>query len=241
MQFVLVDHSTPPIDPAALAAMAAALEVQANRDISPEWGGNVRVRAATPTEVPVTGEVVALIVDTLPDVPGAIAYHSWTGTPAIFAARSLVATLSTGSDSLSVALSHEIAETLGDEGTNMWADAGDGSEMAHELSDPVESGFYDINGVAVSNFVLKAYFDPGAPPPYDFLATLGQGNAVSAPFAIANGGYAIKRSGAGAEHQVTAMFPVTVTANLTMTFGKRATKKSHWSSRTYRRGLRLTP
>ena len=48
MRFVLVDQTTPAIDPAQLATIAAALEIQANRDVAVEWGGNVRVRAATP-------------------------------------------------------------------------------------------------------------------------------------------------------------------------------------------------
>lgn len=240
MQFVFIDQTTPGVDPAQLAAICAALEIQANRDIAPEYAGNIRVRAATKEAPPAAGEIVGVIVHDLGNTaPGAIAYHDWTGVPAIYVALSLVATLSTGADSFSVAASHEIAETIGDEGTNLWADVGDGSEMAHELCDPVESDFYEIDGIAVSNFVLKSYFDPGAAPPYDFMATLGSPPAVTAPFEIATGGYAIKRSGAGSEHQVTAAFPVTVTASVTFPFGKRAAKKAHFSSRAFKRGLRV--
>ncbi len=241
--FVVVNQcSDPDLTPDKLAQICAALDVQLNRDVSTYWGGNHRVRGATPDNPPADGEVVALVVDVLPaGDPQAVAYHDWQGTPQIYAARSMCSSLTSGAGSLSQALSHELCETVGDEGCNLWADDGTGTEWAHELCDAVESGWYQFqDNVAVSDFLLPAYFEPGGMRPYSYLEIAG-GDGPAAPFSVAPGGYAIKRAAASSESQVTGMMlaPPTVSLTLTVPFGMRAAKKAHWSARTFRRGARV--
>ena len=228
--FVLVNQcSDAELTGPVLASIAGALEVQANRDVAPYWGGNYRVRPASPDNPPADGEVVCLIVDDLPDEPGAVAYHSWEGKPDIYAARNMCSSLSSGDQSLSQALSHEICETIGDEATNLWADDRTGTEWARELCDPVESGWYVAAGnVAVSDFVLPAWFEVGSGGPYSMLQALHDGNGPPAPFTIAAGGYAVVRTSSGDEHQVTAMGAP-----------RNLAKKRSPTSRTWRRGARL--
>lgn len=227
--FVIVNNaSDASLTPDLLAAIASALEIQLNRDVSTYWGGNYRVRAATPDNPPATDEVVAIVLDDLPDAPGAIAYHNWQGSPDIYAARNMCDSLIDGGVSLSAALSHELCETAGDDACNLWADDGAGNEWAHELCDAVESGVYTIgvSGVAipVSDFVLPEFFKPGVvQDKYSFMG------GPSAPFTTAPGGYQIQRASGTGETQVQGVIREI-----------QRKKKAHWSSRTYRRGARLS-
>jgi hypothetical protein len=60
---------------------------------------------------------------------------------------------------------------------------------ALELCDATQGDSYSINDVAVSNFLLPAYFDPlEQTGPFDHLGV------VSGPFVIRPGGYAISSS-----------------------------------------------
>lgn len=228
--FVVVNNCTDPaLTPDLGQQIAIACAIQLNRDVATYWGGSYRVRWAAPSEPPAPGDVIALIVDDLPDAPGAIGYHNWEGVPDIFIARNMCSTLTEGTGSLSQCLSHELCETVGDMACNAWRDDGAGSEFAQELCDAVESGFYTLmaNGpgvpVDVSDFVLPAFFNPGdTQGPYSYL------KAAPAPFTTAVGGYQIKRTSGAGETQVTG----------TVRLERRA-KKRHWSSRTYRRGVRL--
>jgi hypothetical protein len=78
----------------------------------------------------------------------------------------------------------------------------------------------------VSDFLLQSFFAAGAAGPYSFMGS--QAAAPSGPFAVAAGGYQIKRDSGGNESQVTgSVRPI------------RAAKQSNWSSRVYRRGARV--
>jgi len=218
-----------PISAELLAAIAAALDVQLNAHVSPYWGGNYSVRAGAAGDVPLAGEVVCALVDSLPDAPGAVAYHDVDGheTPVVWLARTACNSLTSGSDSVSSALSHELCEAAGDPFVNAWRDDGHGSEWAQELCDAVQETGYTQDGIAVSNFVLPSFFAPGASGPYDYLGALGR-PAISAPLQTAPGGYQINRTGGGGEVQVFgAIAP------------RRRARKAHFSSRTSRRGARL--
>lgn len=230
--FVLLNNcSDPELTPAKLAQIAGALEVQANRDVGAYWLCNVRVRAATSDNPPVTGEIVAAVVDELPNAPDAIAYHEWAGVPDIFAARSMCATLTDGNGSLSQALSHEVCETIGDDATNLWADDGVGQSWARELCDAVEASWYPISvagtAIAVSDFLLPAWFQPGKPGPYSYLHARG-GAGPGAPFTLAPGGYSVVRAQGTGETQVLGAIQQ-----------YRLAKKRHPTSRTFRRGARV--
>jgi hypothetical protein len=230
--FVLVDESTVTdaryggqLTTAVVGAMAAALTTQLNRDVAPAWGGSYGVRVGKSGKALAKGEIACAIVDDLPDAPGAIAYHDVDGSevPTIFLARRQCNSLLSGPDSVSSAMSHELCETVGDPFCNEWADDGQGHEYAKELCDAVQETGYVIGDVAVSNFLLPAFFAPGASGPYDFLGT-----AAVAPFHTAPGGYQIVRPAGGAATQVLGRLR-----------DERLAKKRHPTSRTYRRGARL--
>lgn len=222
--FVLLNQcSDAALTPDVLQQIADALDVQLSRDVAAYWGGNYRLRAATPDNPPAAGEIVATVLDDLPDAPGAVAYHNWQGTAVIFVARNMCSSLTEGLYCVSQALSHELCETVGDEGCNLWADDDAGSEYAHELCDAVEAGCYQVKGITVSDFLRPEFFDPGSTAGvYSYLG------APAAPFATAAGGYQVKRTSGTGETQVTGEVR-----------SDRVAKKRHWSSRTYRRGARV--
>jgi hypothetical protein len=215
------------LTPGALDQIAAAITIQLNRDVAAYWGlpAGALVRVSTGSDLQ-PGEVAFAILAALPAAPGAIAYHdvNGVGVPVAFDAITLSDTLTGPGQSLSVALSHECCEIAGDEGCNLWADDGSGTEWAHELCDAVEGTSYPITvaggvDVYVSNLVLPAFFVPNHAGPFDHLATL------TAPFQTKDG-YQIRRSSGTGESQVTGMV-------------RRADKRRLPSSRTYHRGVRL--
>jgi len=239
MDFYIIDQSSAatadptfggPLTLPLLTQMAASLEIQLNRDLAPYWGGAYRVTTG-PEGQAAPGAIVCAILDALLQEPGAVAFHDVDGNalPVVFVARSMCNGIITGSVALSSALSHEMCETAGDPACNLWADDGVGNEWARELCDAVESNSYDIDGVAVSDFLLPGFFAANAMAPLSFMGSLAlTGNTPPAPFGVALGGYQIKRASGGGTSQVTgAVRPA------------MAAKKAHWSSRTYRRGARV--
>lgn len=230
MLFVLVNDGTAAspltsqVTPEWLAQCAGACAVQLNRDVAAEWGGSYSVRVGEPGAAVAHGEIVFSLVDSLPDAPGAIAYHDVDGNdvPVAFLALQTCSTL----DDVSTGISHELCETAGDPTCNTWSDNGAGSEFAQELCDAVEAFGYEIEGVLVSDFVLRAFFGPTAPGPYHFMASTGSAD-LPRPYATAANGYQITRTSGGQETQVSGdVRPL------------RAAKVKHWSSRVARRGAR---
>jgi hypothetical protein len=116
-------------------------------------------------------------------------------------------------DDLSVCsvLSHEAIETLGDSACDRWAQQSDGSLIAVELADPVESDSYTLSITAksgeqvsgtVSDFVLPAWFDQDADPG----ATDHMG-LVTAPFQVRPTGYVITMTGGQVSEQWGRSYP----------------------------------
>jgi hypothetical protein len=199
MNFVLLLEATANtlgVTPANLLQIASAITVQLNRDVAPAWGGTHLVRVSDPGAI-LPGEIAFAILDNLPDAPGAVAYHDveGNGVPVAFAALAMCNAILTGSDSLSVAISHECCEAVGNPAVNEWVDDGFGNEWCHELCDAVEAVTYSVDGVDVSDFVLPSFFDHGATGPYSHQAATGM------PFATAPGGYQIQRTSGTNEHQ----------------------------------------
>ena len=209
-----------------LEQVAQACTVQLDRDVATEWGGNYSVRAATSSTDLQTGEYAFALLDTLPDAPGAIAYHSVDGNdvPVLLVGLDQCATL----DDLSVAISHELCETAGDEATNAWRDDGAGYEWAQELCDAVQARSYAIDNVMVSDFVLPAFFGPNHAGPYSYMGRMGLAMDLTTPFATAVGGYQIRRATAGGS-----------VSQVWGDLGIRAARAKHWGSRTFRRGVRV--
>lgn len=239
---IIMEATTSPlvaqVTPAYLARVAAACAAQLANDVRPIWGGppfGTRV-GASPQDVQV-GEMVFSIVDSLPDAPGAIAYHDVAGgdVPVAFLALSTCNSLT----DVSTAISHELCETMGDAACDLWADDGAGHEWARELCDAVESNSYAVDledgqpPIMVSDWLLPAFFAPGGVAPFSFMATMPSptGNAPAGPFQVAAGGYQIQRQSGGGETQVTA-------ADGSRRGAIVAAGKHHWSSRPARRGVK---
>jgi hypothetical protein len=61
---------------------------------------------------------------------------------------------------VSVTASHELFEMVIDPLANLWAEAGDGTEYAYEMSDPVEEETFTVDGIEISDFLHPAWFEP---------------------------------------------------------------------------------
>lgn len=196
--FVLCDQSTltdaahgGQLTTAILDQIGAAVAKQMNGEVKAEWGCTVTFRtgAADGSDVK-PNEIACIIKDSLPEAPGAAAYHDKlaNGAPVAYFAREDYSSHTQGSNSLSVDLSHECIETIGDPGANRWADMASGTQScALELCDPVQNQVYEVDGISVSDFVLQGYFDPGASAPFDFMGKCPAAGDYS-------GGYLIVRT-----------------------------------------------
>lgn len=261
--FVLLDKSGgaptslgESLTPAKLLQAAEILTVYANRDVGAYWGipGGCIVRAGTsPTDLQ-PNEVPINIRATIDEAPGAIAYHTVNGIgiPDIEDGLSLSETIFNPGGALT-AWSHEIAETIGDPGTNeLCMNALQSQGFMRELCDPVEAFSYTIttpSGASgnVSDFVTPAYFVPNSPGPYNFMAAKGLIAASAGPrgpFTCAGAGggdYQVVIASIGSESQVTAMSAGNVRKVTAMgnPGARRLARKRHPTSRAYRMGLRL--
>ena len=92
-------------------------------------------------------------------------------------------------------LSHELLEMIADPAVNLYA-IGKFTDrhgrrrsglFGLEVCDPVESNYYKVDGVSVSNFVRPEWYEPEHPKGQMKMDYLG---IVDAPFMIAPGGYA---------------------------------------------------
>lgn len=201
MRIGLVDASSLGNSRPDMMRIAAALELQLYQHYAPFWqssGVPVDVFGSL-ADVPEDASPLVVLDDA--DTAGALGYHTLTpdGRPygKAFLAPLLAngGTLTQGPNSLSVTLSHEALEMVGDPYTTFWGDANDGTETALELCDAVEGDAYEVNGISVSNFLGPRWFRPG-PGPYDWLGRL------QAPFTMTEGGYMIVRSASGDIRQV---------------------------------------
>lgn len=200
MYVALASVSTDPdVSRPLLEKIAESIEYQLHAHYARMWqssGVDVRVFSLA-SEIPHDGQAYPLVVFDEPDQAGALGYHSvdpqGRGYGKAFwePLRENSGTLHTGPFSLSVTLSHEALEMVGDPYTNFWAETASGELEAIELCDRVEADSYVIGGdVAVSNFLGPRAFRDGDGP-FDHLGLL-----VS-PWEIREGGYAIRRKGDG--------------------------------------------
>jgi hypothetical protein len=162
---------------------------QIARDVAPAWGLAAVPVVFTQAQLP-AGARALFLVDTCDD-PEALGYHTESSgavesgfigcKPELDAGAKVL----TGPYAVSTIGSHEVAELFVDQHVNLYADTGRGFSVAYEISDPVQSDFYEIDGVAVSNFVTDRWFDPETPAgtKTDFMGKL------HAPFTLSPGGY----------------------------------------------------
>lgn len=254
MKWVLFDRTegaTPQdgtrLTPDAMRQMAEAVQSQINEEFAAEWGAKADIRVGANAQDVKPGEWAYIFVPKLPDAPGASAYHDITdkGVPYAFCAVTTCANL-LGRDGVSVDLSHEILETFGDEGANLYAYDNAGSLHAMEMCDAVEVQTYakraqDGTPVLVSNWLLRSWFMKGASGPYDYMSLAKLPGAVSPPGPLKTapghgGNYQIVGRWSGAAHQVFAR-DAAGSADQHIAGVRHKGMVPHWSSRT---ALRLS-
>jgi hypothetical protein len=268
MQYVLIDESNGATTTSGealtldiLAKAASLLTVFLNAHVAKYWGipGGASVRVGTGPDDLQPNELPAHIRATITEAPGAIAYHTinGVGVPAIEDGLTLSDTLF-GPGGWLVAMSHEMAETEGDPGTNILCADNSGKLFARELGDPVEAFGWNLvlpDGTSgfVTNFVLPSYFVTGSPGPYDYMTAMGFDGAVAppGPFQIApagGGDYQIWEPDPQNEQQVTAVrmgavkrgeLAPLIKPQVDGCLDHRAAKKRYIGSRLSRRGVRL--
>jgi hypothetical protein len=189
MYLAVLDESTLFSTPDTKAAVGACAK-QIKFHVAPLWDMVPApiVFHQNKKNIPEGADLLAIMDDS--DQAGALGYHNQTpdGKPY---ARAFVRPITnhggemlTGNGSVSSVISHEVCEWFVDRFLNLWADGPDG-EYAVEICDPVENDTYEIDGVSVSNFVTKRFYDPQAPAgnQFDYL------NKLTKPFSTTEGGF----------------------------------------------------
>jgi hypothetical protein len=200
---VSVINQSKRVSDADAARMVAANAKQLALHVSPYHGLVPALEFVKTGGTPTPGGSPCYIIDE-PDIDGALGYHDEgaDGVPYIKVFANPVLDngggILSGSLAISTVLSHELVELTGDGPANRWADGPDGNDFAYELADAVQDTWYVIDGVAVSNFLLQAFFDPKAQKgsKLDYLGKLTK------PFSMTSGGYQITRTEPGNVSQV---------------------------------------
>jgi len=187
---IINDSST--LSDEEVAHATSAFGKQLAQDVAPIWGMMPAVEFC-PSGTKPSGNVLARIVDDLPEAPGALGYHDRDENGYAYIKVAVIP----GYD-WRTTMSHELLEMAVDAPANRWRDAPDGADYAEELCDAVQGDTYEIDGVPVSNFVYPAFFNPtaNAADKFDHLGLLKK------PFGMSPGGYQIKRSEPGQISQV---------------------------------------
>jgi hypothetical protein len=179
-----------------------AINRQIEQDFQPYWsmGATLRLEGHTDTEdrespAELRGDAIIYLWDKAADVANAIGYHDRNnnGLPYGFVFTEIAKQVG---EPWSVTLSHEALELIGDAEVNILAagpnpnDATQAVYFWYEMCDAVQAESYQIDGIAVSNFVLPLYFtldgEPGSRN--DFLGREHNGKVLSS-FGINPGGY----------------------------------------------------
>lgn len=173
------------LSPGVLAHIAEAVQNQVNQEFAAEWGAQATLRVGANSTDIHPGEWAYGFVGTLPNAPGASAYHDINGNGVPFALCAVTTCHSLlGPTGVSVDVSHEILETAGDEGANQFANDNHGLLHAVEMCDAVEVQTYgktcaDGTVVQVSNWLLRSWFIPGAAGPYEYMTSANIHGAVA--------------------------------------------------------------
>lgn len=221
--------------------MTILVAEQVRRHVAPAWGiqpPRVEYVPVTPSALAVPAPpkfdaVIGILDDA--DQAGDLGWHTEGPGADVYGRVFARPVLGNGGNALTrplsvcSVLSHEVIETALDSACNGWAQRADGTLVARELCDPVESDSYTVAisstmGVqvtgTVSDFVLPAWFDPGAATG----AQVDQMGLLASPFGVRPDGYVIVMSGGTVTEQWGERYPA----------WRRATKE-HPAARTARR------
>lgn len=168
------------VPPAKLKQYVAALQQQVDNHLAPAWDvrADISVLAAGDVIPPDTSRIN--IVDYLTGQAGV--HTNFQGQPSAEVVND---------DQLSISLSHELLEMLVDPAGDRVIQAADldpysgGQQVNYlvEVCDPVAVYTYEIDGVAVSDFVLQSFYDPTARGKVDFA------DFLAGPLTVPLGGY----------------------------------------------------
>lgn len=191
MTFIVIRNVSKRATDADIDTATRAVAAQMRYDAAPAWNRAIPVVVRYPRTLPSPPGAYEIVVADNPDVANALGYHYEEGGAVkgrVFVDPVLDnhGAVLTGALSVSSVLSHEVLEAWGDPDCNYWAASDDGVLHAMELCDAVEADSYGRAGVAVSDFLLPAWFDPQAKGATNYLRTL------TAPFALRRGGYEVQ-------------------------------------------------
>jgi hypothetical protein len=200
-----------------VAQVAEACNIQLRDHVAPAW--NIDTPLTVSTE-PGEGLYLCHLVDSIPEAPGALAYHDVDkhGTPYIKVGVNEVAK---AGDTISSVTSHEAVEMQCDIWCQEWSFSSTLKKLvATEACDPVQDQSYlvtlsDGSKVPVSNFVTPAYFvDSAAPGTLDHLGKLTK------PFSISEGGYRIDMKAGAVTNTFGKKYPEVRKAQLSVGHGR---------------------
>jgi hypothetical protein len=169
--------------------MIPALQNFIDNCFAPAWGMAAKLVKA---KKPKAGHWTLVFLDSA-DSPGAEGYHDITKIGLPLSKVFVVPTIEAG-DQVSVTACHELCEMLIDPTANLWCDGPRSTLWAYEVCDAVENETFNVDGVAMSDFVFPAYFElfrlkrPKSAQ-YDYL------KRVTRPFQILKDGYSQIRHG----------------------------------------------
>jgi hypothetical protein len=179
---VAVVNGTTVLTDAQITPVVAAIQTQVTRDFAPVWAVDAKVIQVSKGQPVPAGTWPVYLLDTS-DAPGALGYHDdSTGVPY---SRVFVKTDMENGAAWSITLSHEVLEMLADPFIcSVVLDPKTNRVYALEVCDAPEADQfgYQINNVAVSNFVYPAWFG-AAGNKFDHKGL------INAPFKLLTGGY----------------------------------------------------
>jgi hypothetical protein len=202
MVISIINHTDGQISDEEIQTAIRAINRQILEDYEPHWslGATLRLEGRSGTAprkndpADMRGDAV-LYLWSKTDVPGALGYHDTNnrGIPYGFVFTELSAAVG---ESWTVTLSHEALELIGDSEVNLLVMGPHPSDPQqtvfhwYEMCDAVQAESYEIDGIAVSNFVLPLYFTGGEElgGRNDFLARVHNGHTLQS-FAVNPGGY----------------------------------------------------
>lgn len=193
-----------------VAAMVAACSKQIAQHVAPAHFVTAAPVLFLPKGAPSpTRQARIISLQNQLDDPQAAGYHTQDGSEHIWGVVGTEVALENGSKvltgamSISTILSHEICEMFMDPFCSLWADNGHGLLIAFEIGDPVQSDFYTIGQVAVSDFVTGPWFNPMAArsDKFDYMGR------VKTPFTLSRGGYWVQAKEGKTTQKFGAEFP----------------------------------
>ncbi|WP_432827323.1 hypothetical protein [Dactylosporangium sp. CA-092794] len=206
MQITLANYSRQ--EDSRVQAVLRSVNQQINEDFQPYWSTGAQIRLGGRTDnsidaerpVDLAGDAILYLLDDPndPTLHGVLGYHeeNQRGTPFGFVFTDISAQL--GED-WSVTLSHEALELIGDANVNKLAAGPDPRDPRNpdgyvlhwfEMCDAVQAESYEIDGIAVSNFVTPLYFTIGEQEGgrNDYLSLTHPGGTLRS-FGVNPGGY----------------------------------------------------